>query len=480
MSFNPLGAVGGTAIGVGVGSAISGGISPLVQDLVNIAWETHPERPIAASIAAQLVAEELLPASDGAAEAARTGYDGTRFARLVEQARNGPSIGNALELLRRGVFDAGDFTRALRQSGMRPEWDDFLVRLVAHVISVDELANMVVRGHLELDAGAQRAEIVGVDRAQFELYVANTGSPPGNETALDLWNRGVIDEAGVERAFSQSNLKPEWFDPVKELRYFVPTVADLVRFAVREVFTPAIRSQYGLDDEFPSEFAAEGLKRGLSPEWAAAYWAAHWELPSIEQAFRMFHRSVPMPGGGTFGETELDTLLRTKDVMPYWRGPLKEIAYIVPGRVDLRRMFRADVIDEARVRRGYLDLGYAPDVADTLVDFAVDEKENAAAGGNLPARYRRALIARLYRLFLMHDATEAEARNLMSQVGIRGETIDDVLELWALERTIVRAELTPAQIRSAWKKGRLTEAEALAELDERGYTPTDAGDFLNS
>lgn len=471
--FNPLGAVGGTAIGVGVGSAIAGGISPLVQDLVNLAWETHPERPLSASLAAQLVAEGLLAGDDGAAEAARTGFDSTRFARMVEAARDGPSVGNAVELLRRGVFDAGDFARALRQAGMRPEWDPFLTRLTAHVISVDELANMVVRGHLALADGAQRAEAVGVTPAQFELYVANTGNPPGNDEALDLWNRGVLDEADVDRALAQSNLKPEWFEAFKERRYFIPTVADLVRFAVREVFTPAIRAQYGLDDEFPSDFEREGLKRGLSPEWARAYWAAHWELPSIEQGYRMLHRSVIDAG-------ELDVLLRTKDVMPYWRERLTEIAYLVPGRVDLRRMFRADVIDEAAVERGYLDLGYAPDAARTLTDFAVDEKENAAAGGNLPARYRRSLIARLYRLYLMQDATEAQARDLMGRVGIRAQTIDDVLELWTLERSIVRAELTPAQIKSAWKKGRLTEAEALAELDERGYSQTDATDFLNS
>jgi len=471
--FNPLGAVAGTAIGVGVGGAISPVIGPLVQDLVNEAWDRHPSRPLAASLVAQLVAEGLLSAGDGVAEAAHTGVDSARFGRLVEAQRKGPQIGDALELLRRGDFDVGDFNRALTQAGMRAEWLPFLRQLAARLFSVEALANMVIRGALPLAEGARRAELVGYPPADFDLMVAVTGNPPGGDQLLDLWNRGTIAEPDVERGLRQSNLKPEWFDDYKELRYFIPTVADLVRMAVREVFTPAIRSQYGLDDEFPDDFSREGLKRGLSPEWAAAYWAAHWELPSIEQGFRMLHR-------GEIDLDELGTLLRTKDVMPYWRERLTAIAYLVPGRVDLRRMFRAGVIDEAQVRAGYTRLGYAAADAQTLTDFAVDEKETASTGGNLVPRYRRAVVTRAYRLFLERDLSETQARSLLAQVGIRTQTIDDVLELWTLERSIFQRELTPAQIRAAWKKDRLTLAEAMAELDERGYSPEDASDFLNS
>jgi hypothetical protein len=471
--FNPLGAVAGTAIGVGVGGAVSPVIAPLVQDLVNEAWGRHPSRPLAASLVAQLVAEGLLPGTDGAGEASRSGYDGARFASMVEAAREGPQIGNALEGIRRGLLDATSFDRALRQAGMRPEWFPFLRALSARLLSSDELANMVVRGVLTHAEAQHRASLLGLDANSFGFLVQVTGNPPGNMEALDLWNRGEIAEADVDRALRQSNLKPEWFANFKALRYFIPSVADLVRFAVREVFTPDIRRQYGLDDEFPADFEREGAKRGLSPEWARAYWAAHWELPSIEQAFRMLHRRL-------IGFPDLNTLLRTKDVMPYWRERLTQIAYLVPGRVDLRRMFRAGVISEAQVYDGYLDLGYAPDTARTLTDFAISEKQDAATRGSLLPMYRRRVVAAAHREYTSRQITEAEARSALGQIGIPAATIADLFPLWDLERGLKRRELTEADIRAAFKKDQYTEAEALAELGERGMSSADATKYLRS
>jgi hypothetical protein len=52
--------------------------------------------------------------------------------------------------------------------------------------------------------------------------------------------------------------------------------------------------------------------------------------------------------------------------------------------------------------------------------------------------------------------------------------------MWQRERELIRTELTQAQIRKAFYKGVYTEAEAMAELIERGMTDDDARTLLQS
>jgi hypothetical protein len=468
-----LGAVGGAAVGFGVGHGVSPAIRPVVQDLANEAWQAHTVRPLDAGLAAQLVAEGFWTLEQGAGEASMQGYNGERFSGLVRDASRGPTIEQALEGARRGLLETGELTSALEQAGVRPEWRGFIRQLTARVLSAEQAATMVIRGVLTDSEGAEIGRRNGYDADTFAALVRVTGNPPGPMDLLDLWNRGEIAEADVERGLRQSNLKPEWFETFKALRYFIPSVSDLVRFAVREVFTPSIRSEYGLDDDFPADFEREGAKRGLSGVWARAYWAAHWELPSIEQGYRMLHR-------GEITEAQLDTLLRTKDVMPYWRERLKAIAHLVPGRVDLRRMFRAGTIDRSGVLEGYKRLGYTPEDAELLTTFAEDEARDAATRGSLVPAYRRRVVAAAAREYVARQLSEAEARSAMSAIGIPARTQDQLVPLWNLERDLLRRELTIPEIVKAHKNELLTEPEALAELIERGLSEGDAQTRLQS
>jgi len=468
-----LGAVGGAAVGFGVGHGVSPAIRPVVQDLANEAWEAHAVKPLDAELVAQLVAEGLWAESQGAGEARKQGFDTERFQAMVSAARRGPTIEQALEGARRGLVSGDRLADALTQAGIRPEWHDFIRKLTARVLSAEQAAQMVIRGVLTQDEGAEIAVRNGIAADTFADLVAVTGNPPGPEELLALWNRGVISEADVERGLRQSNLKPEWFDDYKQLRYHLPSVSDQVRFAVREVYTPEIRSRYGLDDDFPAAFAAAAALLGLSPEDAAKYWAAHWELPSVEQGFRMLHR-------GVMGDAELDVLLRTKDVMPYWRDRLKRIAYLVPGRVDLRRMFRAGVKTRADLVAGYKALGYSAEDAETLTTFAEREAEDAKTRGSLLPAYRRRVVSAAAREYVARQLTEGEARSALDAIGIPDRTVDELIPLWNLERDLLRRELTVAEIVKAHKKSLYDEPTALAELAERGLSDEDARTRLQS
>jgi hypothetical protein len=78
--------------------------------------------------------------------------------------------------------------------------------------------------------------------------------------------------------------------------------------------------------------------------------------------YEMLHRGVITDG-------ELDLLMRTQDVMPYWRDKLKQISYNPLTRVDVRRMFDMGILSYDEVVRAYKDIGYNEENAQRLAQF---------------------------------------------------------------------------------------------------------------
>lgn len=484
--LRPLGAVGGTAIGFGVGHAVSPAIRPVIQDIANQAWELHQVRPLEASIAAQLVAEGFWTTAQGEAEAARTGINAGRFAALIAEARRGPTIEQAYDGLRRGVLDGASFDRAMRQAGIRPEWDELMRALVEIQPSPSDLVRMSVRevfdpaarAALDLDAEfpgafAERAERLGINRELAGDYWAAHWDLPSFEQGVTMWHRGELSDSELDGLLKALDYAPTWRAKLRAIAERIPPLTDMIRFAVREVYSPAVRASLGLDSDYPANFTAEAALHGMNEERARQYWAAHWRLPSALQGYRMLWR-------GLITEAQLDELLRALDYPPVWRERLAAIARLVPGRVDLRRMFIADTITEADVEAGYRRLGYAPEDARTLTDFAVVEKSRAGTRGALVPLYRRAVVSRAYREYLDYSITADRARGVMSSIGVPADDIGAILNLWALERELARTELTAAQVVKAHKRGGLTREEALRELDELGYTAEDAATLIDT
>lgn len=151
---------------------------------------------------------------------------------------------------------------------------------------------------------------------------------------------------------------------IKELQKVIPGLNDIIRMAVREAFTPEVVSRFQLHAELPPEMVSWAEKQGLSEDWARAYWASHWELPSLGMGFEMLHR-------GEITESEMELLIRTHDVSPFWRDKLMAISYATYTRVDTRRMFDAKVLGVEDVLRSYMDIGYPLEKATKMTEFTI-------------------------------------------------------------------------------------------------------------
>jgi len=280
-----------------------------------------------------------------------------------------------------------------------------------------------------------------------------------------------------------------------ELAHRLPGPSDLVRMGVREVFTPEIAEAFGQFKEMPAGFERLMQLEGYSPAgstvadgslpdpshtWAQAFWAAHWDLPSISQAFEFLHRGVKMADGHLFDTDDLNFLLRALDVMPNWRDPLRQISYNPLTRVDIRRVFKAGVVQEDKVLQVYKALGYSPEDAAILTAWVVKEY---APGGTKDTELRAATLA---------TVRAAYARRLLDRDGAMDRLREDldyetddaelILAIWDFdffldpsERSALKPqELSRSIIEQAYERGLVDGNRASAELEELGYTPEDA------
>jgi len=187
---------------------------------------------------------------------------------------------------------------------------------------------------------------------------------------LQLMLREKISDARTTGELGKRGYDTEEIAWLKELAHLIPTVADLVRMAVREAWSPEAIREFKLHDEFPSEFATWLERQGMSREWAMNYWAAHWELPGVMQIYEMLHRRV-------ITDAQFDLLLKMHDVVPTMRPWLKAISYAPYTRVDIRRMYQAGVLDQEQVYWSYRDIGYNHERATNLTKFTVLDARQA-------------------------------------------------------------------------------------------------------
>jgi len=334
--------------------------------------------------------------------------------------------------------------------------------------------------------------------------------------------RKILDDKSVKAGLAKLGYEDSDIKVLLELAQFVPGAQDIIHFAVREVYNPKTVAAFGQLEGFDdiwklAEKDATAAK--LPKETLSKYWAAHWELPGINQAYEMLHR-------GFITEDDLSKLFVAADVMPFWRDKLKSISYSTLTRVDVRRMHKLGVLDLAGVKKSYRDIGYDETNAQLLTDFTVaynadpenaeetdgDRKRkaqkdltkaeilNAYADRLLSQQdtatelyylgYSEEETAQLlamqdYKLavadvkkslgyyrdgFLTGAYTEAQVQAQLGKLGLPATYTSNALDQWKLEKSARVETPTKAEYLSFWKAGTIAAAECAAGLAALGYS----------
>jgi hypothetical protein len=272
----------------------------------------------------------------------------------------------------------------------QPVLQEFNATFPTTLLSPGDVLAAWRRGQVTKDHATDVIRRQGYATSDVELLFEITEQVPAEIDLLSMRHRDIISEPQLDSALRQRGYDDEWRAALKKASFLIPPTSDLITMAVREVFSPNIRAELRLDEDFPQRFADEAAKQGLSEEWARNYWAAHWSLPSPRQGFEMLHR-------GLITEDRLDTLLRALDVMPVWREAMKGIAYSPFTRVDIRRMHRMRVLTREEVVTAHKEIGYSPDKAELLTEFVERLNKNAPTEDDVElGRLSRAAVLGFY------------------------------------------------------------------------------------
>jgi hypothetical protein len=243
----------------------------------------------------------------------------------------------------------------------------------------------------------------------------------------------------------------KWLKSTFEL---LPTMANLVQFAVREAFTPRIAERFGQYEDFPELMMPWAEKIGMSRDIARMFWATHWTLPSPSQGFAMYHR-------GIISWEDLELLLKALDVMPFWRDKLLGITYTLPTRVDIRRMYSMKLISRDQAAEMYKKRGYSPE--DTELQMTLADNLTKSADKDLT----RADIINAYTKL---GWEREEAVEMLAELGYDPGEIDYYLDYADYQRVKEYTDTAEKLIKTQYVRGIIDQTTANGRLAELGET----------
>lgn len=353
-----------------------------------------------------------------------------------------------------GTMLVGGVVGGLLQSVFPPA-QDFLSKesydiFPLKILPPAEILNLYYKNEISESQLKQYLRENGYDDDYAELLLKSGYQKLGVNDYVQAWRRGIIDEDTLDKSLKALRINDTDIRIYKQVSEYFPTPADLTTFAVREVYSPEIRSRFGLDLDRPQRYLDEARKAGLPQEQAQNYWAAHWQLPSPLQGFEMLHRQV-------IDSEDLSKLLKALDIVPFWREKLEQISYSPLTRVDVRRMYGLGVIDEEGVHKAYRDIGYNDDNAKLLTEFT--KKYENESGNDIT----RAAIIKAFKKDIIDDVTTYQ---YLIDGGYNEDTAKFYLSMAQYEKYEAESDEYIEELKQLYLLGELTLEDVQIALNE--------------
>jgi hypothetical protein len=519
--FDPLSAmfgkagrfIEGLALGYGLGAVTSEALQPLAASVVYTAHRTAGDGRFDPATAADLWARGIMTQAQAQHEMADQGYGPTpdpsdpfqtigREGQLYQGALHYPGPGQLLDLLNRGQINDQDYALAMQRQGYQTQQQGWIKFLARTLLSPADLALSTLRGFMDQPTAQAYAATLGVDAADFQTLIDNTGEPPGLMQLLEAYRRGIIDRPTLEHGIRESRVRDEWIPTVEALRYSPMAVADAVMAVV----------QNHLDHDTAQSYAAEN---GLDPTQFDVLVANHGRPPSGQQMMQLYFRGLVTRddvrqairesdvkdkyidaemqlGRRLIPERQITTMMQ-HGVMTRDQG----IAYLMMQGYnqqdaewlialgqqehhlalkqltvsEIQTLYEEKTLTRDQAMDHLASLGYDPHTSGYMLDLA-DIKHAAQL-----ARMSTAAIRASY---LKHDIGRAEAIDRLMQAGTPEFMAKATVDEWEIAHAIASKDLTESQTVKAASDGVIAVEEAAARLLALGYTRTDATILLQT
>lgn len=470
--FEPTINIEGSGSGTGTDSSgsIGFGIDPITQAVSGMVLD------LVSNLDANY--DNSIRPSDLLYKAGKNGYDNLQqfFNEMEAIGISGNVISLAYKIANSITFFIG-----LAWSGSKPFLNNFetMARTEAldgilPVTSIMELERRKLADNTTLDELWSK---VGM-KDYYRQLLSETGTVQLQEYFLkELYLRDIFTYDQYEQGMMKLGYRQTDIPYIEQTYQNIPSIPDLVRFMVRDVYDESLVKEFGLDSEYElikDKFESDIRKQGVSPEYAKYYYRANWQYASPTQAYEMLHR-------GLLTTDQLFNLLKSEDYPPFWRDRLMQLSYSPYTRVDLRRLYKSGVIDEETVNREYHWLGYDDEHADKLTEWTVKAyaKEDETVLGSLS-------LSVLTKAYFNGLISGERYRSDLSAMGYGAEEIDIIVKLSDLSNNAdTQGDVTKdnrariiRSLSSAFIQGLLPENYVSSFFLNIGYTPDKINDEI--
>ena len=471
------------------GYAIGPVLSPPLRELRNTINAAYPVEPIGPGELAVGVAHGRLSRDLGASLAAHSGINGDNFDRMVAIARSAADVGRVFDLWRRSQIDDDGVRARLDLLGYTPDAAADLMKLKRQLLAPDELARAIHRG-LVPDPGLLQGTlpggvghvpaypVYGIDaiaeaagwgytRDELGVLVGLQGLPMGSHEAAQALFRKVLTHDDYLRAIAEGNTRNEWAEAILAQSRQIPTARDFLE--------NALRGYSNLDDAI-----AGAELHGMSAEHATLIYQNQGRPMNVHAITMALARGgVFKPEPGEITDPYLASIVEG-NVKPAYYDLQHALRYTMPGTFAIRALAESKVWDEAKVAERLKWSGWYPPDADEVA-----RAWTSGGGSSVDAHVAKAqtqLWNTAHRTFLAHRLPAGQQAAVLERAGVAAAAVPTVIDIWTVERQLIRAELTAKQVVKAVNDGvknpatgaAWTRDEAIAALLELGYDQADA------
>lgn len=369
---------------------------------------------------ADLVTFGVLSEEDAAHRANKAGMSTEDFHLLVLGNGQPPSVTDLMEAYRRGIIDKARLERGITQGPVRNEWFDMLEKLRLGPMSTADAIEAAVQGHISDTQSRAIAAQNGLLPEHWQPLYDTAGNPPGVQTMISMWHRGIITRSQLVQGIKESRLKNKYIEPIIKAGERLPPQETIIRLLRQGEITVKRATDLLLADGYAPDVAQAMIasahhektatareltasqivalyeEGGLSTEEAVAHLgeiryepdvaAELLHLADVRATKRLVDAAVSRIRAGYVSgridegtaATDMDTLR----VPPQQRDrliALWDLERAIPSRslseAQLRAAAKAGIITWEDYRQSLVTDGYAPGDADILVALHAPQQQ---------------------------------------------------------------------------------------------------------
>lgn len=440
---------------------------------------------------------------------------------IITESASLLSIDTAIDFWNQGIIDDGRLKSILLRHGFKEGEYWPLFGQLWTPLGLSDATHAWRQGLITAEQWRRQLGRIGFSRPEDLFVQQGISNPPVGGEILELLNRKLIDDI-VARNYLAIGGMPDFGhqEHYLALRNILPSVQDVIQFAVKDAWDAAVVNRFGYDLDFPAELGYWAERIGIKwsedvaipgmpvipgVTWDKLHWRAHWRNIAPGQAAQMFHRFRPgrvdryREAGFNlrpFTREDYLSVLKINDYASGFRDYVAALGYNRLTRRDVQRLYTARIIDRQEVIEIFRDSGLLPTDAERLANGVAETDRLKSVNqmklltkAKVQDAYKVGVIGRLEagrQLYQLGLTSTQEMKDWMelgqaAQVARaqNNELVQSELDHLDLDLAVQKVKRVLTSVRRAWIKGDISDDMAIGVMTQMGIIPQRVQAYLD-